>query len=184
MSTLAQRRMTVDEFLVWADGRQGRWELHNGVPYAMPAERTRHAKVKFAVQLALQLAIRKGGLLCHMLPDGPGVRISEQVMYEPDALVYCGPELPGHVMEVPNPVIVVEVASPSTRKFDASTKLKDYFSLPSLHHYLIVDPEGAPAIHHHRRPDGQDLPFIVHEGVLTLTPPGVELAVPEIFGST
>jgi Uma2 family endonuclease len=183
MTTLAQRRMTVDEFLAWADGRQGRWELHNGVPYAMPAERTRHAEVKFAVQVALQQTIRKAGLACHMLPDGPGVRISEHVMYEPDALVYCGPKLPGHVMEVPNPAIVVEVASPSTRKFDASTKLKDYFSLPNLHHYLIVDPAGPPVLHYRRRPDGQVLPAIVHEGVLTLTPPGLELAVADLLAS-
>ena len=34
----------------------------------------------------------------------------------PDALVYSGPELPDDANEVPNPVIVVEVASPSTRK--------------------------------------------------------------------
>ena len=45
MSTLAQRKMTVDEFLVWAEGREGRWELYNGAPYRMPAERTRHAEV-------------------------------------------------------------------------------------------------------------------------------------------
>lgn len=175
--------MTVDEFLVWAEGRQGRWELHNGVPYAMPAERTRHAKVKFAVQVALQQAIRNAGRPCHMLPDGVGVRISHYVMYEPDALVYCGLELPGDAIEVPNPVILVEVASPSTRKVDASVKLKDYFSLPSLHHYLIVDPEGPPVIHHHRRQDGQVVPSIVHEDMLTLAPPGIDLLVPELFAA-
>jgi Uma2 family endonuclease len=123
MSTLAQKRMTVDEFLVWAEGREGRWELHNGVPIAMPAERTRHAEVKFAVQLALLQAIRKAGLPCHMLADGVGVRISQYVMHVPDALVYCGPKLPGDAIEVPNPVILAEVASPSTRKIDASRNL-------------------------------------------------------------
>lgn len=129
MSTLAQRKMTVDEFLVWAEGQDGRWELYNGVPYAMTPERTRHAKVKFAVQLALLQGIRKAGLSCHMLPDGVGVRISQYVLHEPDALVYCGQELPGDAIEVPNPVVVVEVASPSMRKIDASLKLKGYFSL-------------------------------------------------------
>jgi Uma2 family endonuclease len=46
---------------------------------------------------------------------------------------------------VPNPVIVVEVSSPSTRKIDASLKMTGYFSLPSVHHYLIIDPEGLPS---------------------------------------
>ncbi len=176
--------MTVDEFLVWAEGRDGRWELHNGVPYAMSPERTRHSKVKFAVQLALLQAVRKAGLPCHMPADGVGVRISRYVMHVPDALVYCGPELPGDSTEVPNPVILAEVASPSTRKIDASLKLSGYFSLPNVHHYLIVDPEGPPVIHHRRLADGAILPLIVHDGTLTLSPPGIELSVTDLFSAT
>jgi Uma2 family endonuclease len=166
MSTLAQRRMTVDEFLVWAEGQEGRWELYNGVPYAMSPERTRHIKVKFAIQLALLRGIQKAGLSCHMLADGAGVRISQYVLHEPDALVYCGAELPDDAVEVPNPVVVVEVASPSTRRLDTSLKLGGYFSLPSVHHYLVVDPEGPPVVHHGRQPDGAILTSIVHEGTL------------------
>jgi Uma2 family endonuclease len=64
---------------------------------------------------------------------------------------------------VPNPVVVVEVASPSTRKIDASLKLKGYFSLPSVHHFLIVDPEGPPVIHHRRQADGTILMSLVQE---------------------
>ena len=30
MST-ALKRMTADEFLLWAEGKEGRWELHDGV---------------------------------------------------------------------------------------------------------------------------------------------------------
>jgi Uma2 family endonuclease len=181
MSTLAQRKMTVDEFLVWAEGQDGRWELYNGVPYAMSPERTRHIEVKFAIQTALLQAIRKAGLPCHMLADGAGVRISQYVLHEPDALVYCGPKLPGDAIEVPEPIILVEVASPSTRKIDASLKLKGYFSLPSVHHFLIVDPEGPPVIHHGRQADGPILTSIIHEGTLTLAPPGIELNVAELF---
>lgn len=181
MSVLAQRRMTVDQFLVWAEGQDGRWELHNGVPYAMAAERTRHIEVKYAVHAALLQGVRKAGLRCHILGDGASVRVSQHVLYEPDALVYCGRKLPGDTIEVPNPVIVVEVASPSTRNLDVSLKLNGYFSLPSVHHYLIVDPEGPPVIHHSRRAEGPILTSIVHEGVLSLTPPGIELDVAEIF---
>jgi Uma2 family endonuclease len=181
MSTPAQRRMTVDEFLAWAEGRDGRWELYNGVPYAMAPERARHGEVKFAVQTALVQGIRKAGLPWHMLPDGATVRVSQHAAHEPDALVYCGVKLPGDALEVPDPIIVVEVASPSTRKIDASLKLIGYFGLPSVQHYLIVDPDGPPVIHHRRQADGTILTTIVHDGVLTLAPPGIELSVVEIF---
>ena len=116
MTTAATELMTVDAFLVWAEGQDGRWEIHNGVPYKMAAERTRHAAVKFRVQRALDDAIGKVGVGCTMLADGPLVRISEYTAYEPDALVYCGPVLPGDAIEVPNPIIVVEVSSPSTAR--------------------------------------------------------------------
>jgi Uma2 family endonuclease len=102
-------------------------------------------------------------------------------MHIPDALVYCGPKLPGDAMEVPNPVIVVEVASPSTRNTDDTVKLTGYFSLPSVHHYLIVDPEGTPVVHRSRQPDGIILRSLVHHGTLTLSPLGIELNVAELF---
>jgi Uma2 family endonuclease len=173
--------MTVDEFLVWAEGQDGRWELYNGVPYAMAPEQTRHGEVKFAVQAALLQGIRRAGLPCHMLPDGATVRVSQYRAHEPDALVYCGPKLPGNAIEVPEPVIVVEVASPSTRRIDASLKLTGYFSLASVQHYLIIDPDGPPLVHHRRQGDGTILTTIVHEGGLTLAPPGIEVGVAEIF---
>jgi Uma2 family endonuclease len=76
---------------------------------------------------------------------------------------------------------VVEVASPSTRKIDASLKLTGYFSLASVQHYLIVDPDGPPLIHHRRQDDGTILTTIVHDGSLSLAPPGIEIAVAAIF---
>jgi Uma2 family endonuclease len=183
MSTPAQRKMTVEEFLVWAEGQDGRWELYNGVPYLMAPERARHGEVKFAVQLALVQGIREAGLPCHMRPDGATVRVSQHVAHEPDALVYCGPKLPDDSIEVPEPVIVVEVASPSTRRIDASLKLTGYFSLPSVQHYLIVDPDGPPVIHHRRQGDRTILTSIAKDGLLTLAPPGIEVAVADIFAA-
>lgn len=171
--------MTVDEFLNWAEAQEGRWELYRGVPYAMAPERTRHGKVKYRLQKALEAGINRAGLICHMLPDGATVRISETAAFEPDALVYCGPELPGDAIEVPNPVVVVEVSSPSTRRNDSTIKLVGYFELPSVHHYLIVDPEAASVIHHQRQADGTILTRIVADGEIVLDPPGIVLAVRE-----
>jgi Uma2 family endonuclease len=173
--------MTVDEFLVWAEGQEGRWELYNGVPYAMAPERARHREVKFAVQTALVQGIRHAGLPCHMEPDGATVRVSEHVAHEPDALVYCGPKLPYNSIEVPNPIILVEVASPSTRKIDGTIKLRGYFSLPSVQHFLVIDPDSPPVIHYRRQPDGTILTEFIPDGTLRLDPPGIDIAIADIF---
>src|SRR6266568_9352820 len=135
MSVLAKTRMTVDEFLAWAEDHPGRYDLLDGIVHAMSPEGAGHAKTKFAVQAALAAGIRARGLPCHMLPDGMTVRIDAATAYEPDALVYCGPELPAAAIEVPDPIIVVEVLSPSTRRIDATIKLAGYFRLASVTHY-------------------------------------------------
>ena len=122
----------------------------------MAPERVGHGKVKFAVQTALVQGIRKAGLRCHMLPDGATVRVSAACRARAGRPGVLRGGVAQDAIEVPEPVIVVEVASPSTRKVDASLKLTGYFSLPSVQHYLIVDPDGPPVIHHRRQGDGDD----------------------------
>jgi Uma2 family endonuclease len=173
--------MTVDEYLAWAEGRPGRFELYAGSVYPMAPERAGHAKVKFAIQDALRTAIGRAGLPCHMLPGGMTVRIDAYTAHEPDALVYCGDELPDSAIEVPNPVIVVEVLSPSTRHIDASAKLAGYFRIPSVQHYLIVDPDRRFVIHHARRAGDVLATRVVHEGSIALAPPGIDVAVGDFF---
>jgi Uma2 family endonuclease len=109
------------------------------------------------------------------------VRIDRETAHEPDALVYCGNELPGSVLEVPDPVILVEVLSRSTRHVDAAAKLSGYFSLPSVRHYLMLDPDKRIVIHHVRGEDDLIATRIVREGALRLEPPGIEITLTEIF---
>ena len=183
MTALTMEHMTVDEFLAWAEGRPGRYELFRGVVYAMTPERAAHAEMKLAVKMALVSGIRERRLPCHVLPDGMTVRVDDTTAHEPDALVYSGPRLAPSAIEVPNPVIVVEVLSPSTRHIDAQIKLAGYFRLPSVAHYLVVDPDKPLIIHHARASDDSILTRIVREGSITLDPPGLELALADVYGA-
>ena len=97
------------------------------------------------------------------------VEIDERTTYEPDALVRCGTPLPHDALKLSDPVIVVEVLSPSSRARDAGAKLADYFRLPSVRHYLVVRTEDRVIIHHERGDDGVIVTRIVHAG---LDPPG------------
>jgi len=181
MTALPTQKMTVDEYLTWAQSQSGRYELYAGVVYAMTPERAGHATVKFAVQTALLTAIRRARVACHMLPDGMTVRIDHDTAHEPDALVYCGEKLPASALEVPNPMILVEVLSPTTRHVDASAKLAGYFRISSCQHYLIVDPDKRWVVHHARAEDDAIITRIVREETLRLDPPGLELAVADLF---
>ncbi len=181
MSTAAQILMTVDEFLGWAEGREGRWELIDGRPIAVAPERVAHLEAKSEAAVALRRSIERAGVPCRVLPDGATVRISPSTAFEPDALVYCGPRLPPEAVEIPDPIVVVEVLSEGTAARDHGVKLVGYFSKPSVVHYLIVDPERRMVIHH-RRGEGELIETrILTAGALRLEPPGLGLEVEELF---
>jgi Uma2 family endonuclease len=183
MKALAKPHMTVDEYLGWAVGQPGHFELYRGEVYAMSPETSAHADTKANVYSALRATIRQRHLSCHVLPDGMTVRIDDDTAYEPDALVYCGQKLPPSAIEVPEPMIVVEVLSPSTRRIDVTRKLVDYFRLPSLMHYLIVDLVRPVTLHHARGEGDTIVTRIFSEGIVKLDPPGIEIALSDIFGT-
>jgi Uma2 family endonuclease len=180
MSVALKQGMTVDEFMAWYETVPGRYEFHFGEVYAMSPERTGHAKTKFKVQKELDRAIAAAALPCHMLPDGITVRC-ESDSYEPDALVYCGPQVPDDETAVTNPIIIVEVLSPSTGRVDKTAKLAGYFGLPSVQHYIIVDQQPRPTILHSRQRDGSILTKLVRSGHLQLDPPGLLLNFDAFF---
>ena len=183
MSSPARNEMDVDAFLLWAEGRDGRWELRDGQPVMMAPERALHALTKFAAQKALENGIKLAGLPCRMFPDGMTVRIAARTAFEPDALVVCPPPTDLNTLEIPNPVIVVEVLSPSTAADDQGVKLDGYFSLGGVHHYLILDPDRQVMIHHRRAHAGAIETRVLRDGMVVLDPPGFEAQVAAFFAT-
>jgi Uma2 family endonuclease len=177
-----QTAFTADEFIVWAlEQPAGRFELDNGAVVAMAPERASHATAKGNAFIALRNAISARSLTCQVFPDGMSVRIDDRNVYEPDALVRCGPPLTGDAIEVNDPVVIVEVVSPSSRGVDRGVKLASYFLLPSVRHYLIVDTDKRVIIHNHRGEEGRIEVRILHDGSLTLDPPGLSVEVQDVF---
>lgn len=183
MSATVPKRMTGDEFIAWAmeqpEGK--RYELVDGEVVAMAPERAGHGRVKGQIFTALRDAIRVAGAGCEAFPDGMTVRVDADTVYEPDAQVRCGPPIDDNATEITDPIIVVEVVSPSSRKRDTGSKLEDYFRIPSVRHYLIVKTENKAVIHHCRDAAGAITTHIIRDGVIKLDPPGI--TVTGLFGS-
>jgi Uma2 family endonuclease len=174
-------RMSADEFIPWAMEQEGRFELASGEVVAMAPERAAHNLVKAEVWRALRDAVRDAGLPCQVFTDGMAVRVDEATVYEPDASVRCGAPLEDDAVEFSDPVVVVEVLSPSTRARDAGAKLADYFRLPSVRHYLILRTDTRTAIHHARDEDDAIATAILTEGTLRLDPPGIAITLEAVF---
>ena len=187
-------RMTIEEFLAWYEaqpkeaGRFELWDGHvvckQGPAGSMNAERAKHRRIKSLLFVALRDAIRVADIEANVEPDGATVLLPGGQSVEPDALVYVGEPVSDDSITIPNPVIVCEVLSPSTAKTDMSTKLEGYFTLSSIQHYLIADPD-KPLIIVHSRGSGNLLStrLVADPGShLRLDPPGLDIDLSEILG--
>jgi len=97
-------------------------------------------------------------------------------------LVANFPEPDRNSLEIANPLVVVEILSPSTAKRDLTDKLAGYFSLPVVQHYLVVDPDEETILRYRRAGDGGiESPKTISTGSLQLYPPGIELAHASVF---
>lgn len=175
-------RMTADEFITWAEGQGGRHELEDGFVVRLAAERATHARAKHRAARLLEEAISRAGVPCEVFPDGMAVPVDASTVFEPDALVRCGDRLPGDAVRLADPVVVVEVSSPSTGLRDEGAKLIGYFRVPSLRHYVQVHPAKRVVVHH-EMPEGATtiMTTIRGEGVLRLDPPGLEIDIAALF---
>jgi Uma2 family endonuclease len=184
MNIALPTRMTVDEFLAWAvrQEHEARYELFNGRVGMQQAQNWVHAKLCWHIRGLLAAAIERAGVPFYAAPMGPIVRITRDYAFEPDALVAPLPEPHETDLEIPNPVIVVEVLSPSTAKRDRTDKVAGYSKVASIEHYLIVDPEERE-VAWYRRAGASKLrsPVAVRDGTLELVPPGIALSVEKIF---
>lgn len=180
MTVQALKPVTADEFLDWATDRRGpRYELFRGRPVQMAPERAAHADAKLNLAIALRMAAR--GTDAHVYPDGMSVVVDSGNVFEPDTLVRLGGPLPGDTVKVTDPIIIGEILSPSTSRIDLTAKLVGYFTISSLHHYLVVDAKAHTLTHYHRDATGEVIGNVISEGILMLDPPGLSFDVGQVF---
>jgi Uma2 family endonuclease len=175
------QRMTRDEYRAWTLRQEsGRFERVNGVVVAMAPERAGHNDRKMLAWLALRRAVSEAGLPCHVYGDGMTVEVDDSD-YEPDVGLHCGPQFADDAIAVPDPLVIVEVLSPSTSGTDRAWKRAEYFRLNSLRHYLMVWADKQQIVHHRRDEDGAIEAQVLTTGTLKLEPSGIELAIEDLY---
>ena len=133
--------MTAEEFVVWHEGQDRRYELVDGYPIEMMVG-ARHTHNVVTANIVMALGPQTRGKSCHTTSSDTAVRTAvDQVRY-PDIVVNCVPNVTGTL--IPDaPTLVAEIASPSTREFDAVEKVDEYRNVASLRHILLVEPEAV-----------------------------------------
>lgn len=133
----ASETMTVAEFLAWNPGDGRLWQLVDGEPVAMaPASQT-HGAIQNELGRLLGNHLAELGSRCRVVTTPgvvPRVGANENVRV-PDLGVTCTPPSLDHMM--PNPVLLVEVLSPSNVA-ETRANIWSYTTIPSVREILLV----------------------------------------------
>jgi Uma2 family endonuclease len=148
MAEAAEKPMTVDEFLRWDDGTDTRYELVDGQIMAMAPPSGQHGTVVANAVTLVNTRLRSRSP-CRAQTEA-GVRVSEHRWWQADVAVTCRPP----EAETVDPLLVIEVLSPSTRGRDFADKLPDYKTLPSVLEIWLIDSERRWAQVWWREPEG------------------------------
>ena len=136
MNVQAPAIRTVEDFLRWNEGREGRYEFVRGRITGMMTGGTRHH-----AQLMLQLAmLLKSGLVSTeyiVTAADYAIRTPLGVRY-PDVLVEPRGANAGDSLATDAPILVAEILSPSSIATDFGEKAQEYTALDSLQHYLVI----------------------------------------------
>jgi Uma2 family endonuclease len=81
-------------------------------------------------------------------------------------------------------MIVVEIASPTTRLTDVNDKVELYSRIASIGHDLVIEQDQHRVIDHGRGPSGGVEPRILREGDMIMEPPGIPLALADLYRDT
>jgi len=141
----------VDAFLAWENDQEERFEYVGHAIRSMAGGSANHDLIGINVAGTLRDLLRGGPCRAH----GSNLKIRSPagaVMY-PDAFVRCGP-MHGAWTVIEDPVLVVEVLSPSTEQRDLSQKRWAYQAISSLKALLVVSPDRAAVELFTPEPDG------------------------------
>ncbi|MEM6966307.1 MAG: Uma2 family endonuclease, partial [Bacteroidota bacterium] len=117
-------------------------EYHNGKIVAMSGGTLAHAILGNKIGSLLENNIETNRQDCVVANSDLKVYIEKANRFVyPDAVVLC--ENPEYYKQdknaITNPIIIIEVLSDSTEKYDRGEKFRMYASLPSFKEYILID---------------------------------------------
>jgi Uma2 family endonuclease len=182
MAEPAVARMNADEFFRWEAGDDRRYELFDGRPVAMNPPAAAHRIIVSRLDRRIGEALdRRPG--CTVQVEA-GIRLPDRPYdaYQADLAVTCHPHRRGQ-QAIEEPILVVEVLSPSTEGVDRKAKLPNYRTIDSVQEIALVDSDSAYVEIHRRGEGGRWFTDILRgrDDRLVLASVGLDLAMAALY---
>lgn len=181
MASLPDAPITEEQYLESERLAEFKSEFHDGRMFAMSESSVNHAL----------LSARIGALLYHRVPDwcrifNGSLRIKADGLYTyADCTVTCGDleTFSDQNDVVLNPLLIVEVLSPSTEGYDRGKKFELYRTIASFREYLIVHQDRRHVEHYSKQDDGSWILRDYAEGSVAIARLGVHIPLADLYAS-
>ena len=130
-------RYTIEEYFALEEQSEVRHEFFDGEVFAMAGGTKSHNLIKGNMMVNIRAGVRQKG--CRAYDESVRLAVQDDFHYtDPDIMVSCDPADRRDPLLIRQPVLIVEVLSPSTADYDRSRKFNQYKKLSSLRHYILV----------------------------------------------
>jgi Uma2 family endonuclease len=148
---------SLDEYFALEHAGDARYEYWDGDIVCMSGGSQAHGRIISNVNYRLRQKLDGGP--CLAFTGDVAVKTPSLLPYRyPDATVACG-ELKFEnfrgVDALINPVLIVEVMSPTTADHDRKEKFTAYQAISSFREYLLIAQDEPEVVHYVRQPDGR-----------------------------
>ncbi len=181
MADAAIRWISPDEYLLAEKESDQRHEYYAGQVFAMAGASVAHQRIQANLARLVGTALR--GSPCEPLAGDARVRVDATGLYTyPDLAITCDAEVDSHIVDtLLNPIILVEILSPSTERYDTTTKFDHYAKIPSLREVWFVSQERRWVERNRRFGEGQWLREWHVAGTMEIEEPRMSISIDEVY---
>ncbi|MDO9226630.1 MAG: Uma2 family endonuclease [Pseudomonadota bacterium] len=190
MPSAPRQLLTEAEYLAFEEASPIRHEFVGGEVFTLNGVSQRHNRIAGNLAVALMAAFR--GKPCQVFMSDVKLHIArDSAYYYPDVMVTCSEQAraANESQVVNDPLLVIEVISPSTEATDRREKLHAYRSLPALQEYALVSQDTQQVEIYRRQGEISQISgwlYITYEPGDTVEFAGVGVALPiaELYAGT
>jgi len=184
MVAIQKQKWTVEEYLAMERASEEKHEFLDGEIYLMSGASFNHNQIVGRTLGLLFVQLQNGP--CDVLPSDMRVKVNDSGLYTyPDIIVICGePKVEETEQDtLLNPILIIEVLSPSTESYDRCKKFQHYRALDSLQEYVLIAQDQARIERYLRQPSGEWLlsDAVGLEAVIDLPSIQCKLALADVY---
>jgi Uma2 family endonuclease len=173
-------KTSVEDYLEGEKFSSVKHEYIEGEVYGMAGTSNNHSRI--SINLTTVLANHLRDSPCEPFAGETKVRAAINIFYYPDVLVSCEESEEDSYFRN-NPILVIEITSPSTAHIDRREKLFAYERIASVQEYAVVDQHRMNVELHRRQPNGSWITYFLDasDDEIEFQSVGLTLPITEIY---